>query len=143
VDETNLDPGENFILSKGKYNDHPLILGSIYGPNEHNPDFFRSLYNSIVTFGDNNIIIGGDFNCTPSADNVNINLDCHNMTNLPNVRHSIYINEFCLALDIHDPFHQLWPNKKKIQLQTVWRLKKESIKDRFFLNLVKPFNTPV
>jgi hypothetical protein len=52
---------ENVILCKVKIKNVLLVIGSIYGPNENNPDFFvrlrRKLEDWALPF-----IIGGDFN---------------------------------------------------------------------------------
>ena len=50
-----------------------MSLVSIYGPNEDNPTFYERLQNSIVKFGNDKIIITGDWNLLldPSIDGKN------------------------------------------------------------------------
>jgi exonuclease III len=133
IEDTITDDDENLILLKVKLNNIPLIIGSIYGPNEHDPDFFRTLYTSITILAYNNIILGGDFNCTPSPENIATNPDCANMQNIPNYRHSMYVNELCDALDLVDPFRLLWPDKKKFSYKPFGQIRKNRSRIDFFL----------
>ena len=56
------DENGNYIILEIKCFDKILILAAIYGPNEDKPGFFDNIFNLIETFGNDNIIIGGDFN---------------------------------------------------------------------------------
>jgi CRISPR/Cas system-associated protein endoribonuclease Cas2 len=67
----------------------------------------------IGSFGTNNIIIGGDFNCTFSTDNIRTNIDCLNMNAPPNLTHSMLIADMCEHLQITDPYQIVHPNKKE------------------------------
>ncbi len=107
------DRDENFILlllenAEGER----LIIGSVYGPNEHDPNFFVNLKNSLRALGDYPIVLGGDWNCTYSTDPINTNIDCHQMINVPNERNSVMLHNLCDELKLFDPFRGLWPNKK-------------------------------
>jgi hypothetical protein len=90
-----------------------LIVGSIYGPNVNDLEFFANLECDIGSFGTNNIIIGGDFNCTFSTDNIRTNIDCLNMNAPPNLTHSMLIADMCEHLQITDPYQIVHPNKKE------------------------------
>jgi len=52
---------ENVILCKVKIKNVQLVVGSIYGPNENNPDFFVRLRRKLEEWA-LPFIIGGDFN---------------------------------------------------------------------------------
>ena len=56
--------------------------------------------------------MGGDWNCTFSNTNVNENLDCLNMMNLPNLRHSNLLSNMCTDLDLIDPYRTFHPNRR-------------------------------
>ena len=107
------DPAENYLLLlvdlKGKH----LILGSIYGPNEHDPTFFRNLQRDILMLGDYPIILGGDWNCTVSTDPADRNPDCLNMAAPPNIRHSGYLGDMCTELNLLDPYRGLNPARRE------------------------------
>jgi exonuclease III len=94
-------------------NDSVLITGAIYGPNETDQNFFLRLKNDIESLGTRNVILGGDWNATPSCDEVQFNIDTLNMRNVPNMRHSEYIRDLCNDLDLIEPFRYKFPNKKE------------------------------
>ena len=106
------DPGENYILLRAKIKGTVMTLGAIYGPNNFDPDFFANLSRDIRNIGGTNIIIWGDWNCTFSNDNINENLDCLNMTNPPNLRHSNLLLDMCTDLDLTDPYRTIHPNRR-------------------------------
>jgi hypothetical protein len=89
-----------------------FVFGSIYGPNNTNLQFFQNIERDILSFNNENIILGGDWNCTVSVENVLTNPDCLNMTALPNRTHSLKVHELCEQLQLFDPFRTLNPNAK-------------------------------
>ena len=97
------DPEENYLLVMAEIKGNTLILGSIYGPNSHDNTFFIALQRDIVALGDHPVILGGDWNCTVSCNNTDTNIDCLNMINPPNLRHSNYLSTLCNELDLLDP----------------------------------------
>jgi exonuclease III len=127
------DPGENFILLKIDINGGILILGALYGPNEHNPGFFIDLFRGIQRLGDHPIILGGDFNCTFSMDKINTNIDCMFMNDLPNYRHSKYVNDLCHDLNLSDPFRYLSPSKREFSYKPFRKVRKNRSRIDFFL----------
>ena len=97
------DPGENYILVRARIKGTSLIIGAVYGPNNHDPVFFNNLKRDIRALGGHRIVLGGDWNCTYSNENVNHNLDCLNMVNLPNLRHTNLLLQMCDEFDLTDP----------------------------------------
>ena len=89
-----------------------VILGSINGPNEYNPNFFNLLDTAIRDLGNWPIILGGDWNCTFSSDPILLNIDCRNMVNLPNFRHSMLVRELCLAHNLTDPYRLFYLSRQ-------------------------------
>jgi exonuclease III len=112
VEEERADEEENYLLSKVTIKGKTYIIGSIYGPNNHNAAFFSNLERSIRSLGDFPIILGGDWNLLYSNLPVEINPDCINMANVPNHRHTELLSELCNNLDLLDPFRALYPDKK-------------------------------
>ena len=57
-----IDPKGRFIISGlitiGKH----LTLANIYAPNKDDPNFFTSVFNQLLDFKCQEIIVGGDFN---------------------------------------------------------------------------------
>ena len=107
------DPEENYILVWANYKGNTIILGAIYGPNDDNPGFFESLQTNLQSLGNHPIIIGGDWNCTFSCDNIINNIDCYKMRNLPNARHSRLLADMCDITHLVDPFRSLHPNQRE------------------------------
>ncbi len=104
------DPEENFLLLRLVIKGKTLILGSIYGPNNNDRNFFSHLGDYLFDEVDRFIIIlGGNWNCTFSTEAVNDNIDILNMHNSPNAPHSVALREMCVCLKLADPFRILYP----------------------------------
>jgi exonuclease III len=114
LQRTILDPEENFLLLCVEISGEQIVLGSVYGPNINNIAFFEKLKEISLEINYNNRIptlLGGDWNCTYSADLVNVNIDVLNMRELPNLQHSLCIADLCHELDISDPYRHFHYNK--------------------------------
>jgi len=108
------DPGENYLAilienTEGK----KMIVVSIYGPNTHNQQFFTALCADVASLGDYPVIKAGDWNCTYDTAPVAANIDCFNMADVPNLRHSMYVNELCENLNLADPLRFLRPDARE------------------------------
>jgi exonuclease III len=112
--ETERDPvSSNFLLLRAEINDQTVIIGSIYGPNNRDDNFFANLSGSLRRLGRYPIIIGGDWNSTLSCLPVQDNPDVMNMQDVPNAAHSRKIQELCNSLKLADPFRVLFPNLRE------------------------------
>jgi exonuclease III len=131
--ETGADPGENFLILKISLGEQQIILVSVYGPNNHDPVFFQSLFRALKNMGDIPIVMGGDFNTTFSSEKIENNIDCCNMVDLPNFRHSVYVNEFCEALNLTDPYRVLYPVKREYSYKPFGNTRKNRSRIDFFL----------
>jgi len=127
------DPEENFLAVKATVKGKNVILCSIYGPNSHAPEFFISLFNGIRSLGNLPIVIGGDWNCTYSAAEIHDNIDCIEMAELPNSRHSRYLSEFCNDLGLIDPFRGNFPEKREYTYKPFGEARKNRSRIDFFL----------
>lgn len=106
------DPDENFLLILAQLPEgQRLILGSVYGPNQADREFFRKLTTSLNKLGNFPIILGGDWNCTFCNDPIAGNIDCLNLQNLPNRLHTNLVRDLCEIFSLSDPFRILYPNK--------------------------------
>jgi exonuclease III len=111
VSGSRADPDDNYLLLDLLVKGKRIIVGSIYGPNVNNRQFFVNLENDIRSFGTENIIIAGDWNCTISTDEIETNIDCVNMARPPNRMHSLLLGDMCERLNLIDPFRALYPEK--------------------------------
>jgi exonuclease III len=106
------DPDENFLIQRICVSGTNITIGSIYGPNTLDLNFFERLKESLIQLGTDKVIIAGDWNCLYSNDPVNYNIDCLNMANVPNSRHSQQVKNICDELNLTDPYRFQFPNKK-------------------------------
>jgi exonuclease III len=58
-----IDQEGRFVIINVTINDVTLTLVNIYGPNNDNDVFFMNVFENIELMGNDNRIIGGDFNC--------------------------------------------------------------------------------
>jgi hypothetical protein len=107
------DPDDNYLALRVSAGEKELIIGSVYGPNNHNPVFFDRLYTSLSRLGNLPTIIGGDWNCTYSALPIPDNPDIINMRSLPNKRHTELVLNLCNNLELTDPFRVKFPVRKE------------------------------
>jgi exonuclease III len=101
---------ENLIQIRATIRGSEVCLICIYGPNNNDLQFFENLANYIRLAGNIPVIIGGDWNCTVSADPAPDNPDCLNMARAPNLLHSVKLNEICDEYELVDPFRLLYPD---------------------------------
>jgi exonuclease III len=99
---------ENYILLDLEIKGKRLTLGSVYGPNENNVNFYRKLKRDINEMG-NPVIIGGDFNTILDQDGTENNLDRMGIGRVPNRTNSNFINEWIREGKIIEPFRALYP----------------------------------
>jgi exonuclease III len=108
------DQEENFLLARLLVDGESIVLGSVYGPNSIDREFFHNLKTKLIEITDNNSIpaaVAGDWNCTYSADPAEANIDILNMRDLPNITHSRLLSDLCTELDMVDPYRLLHYNK--------------------------------
>ena len=63
INDKYLDPQGRFVILNVTINDVKLTLANIYGPNNDDDKFFLDIFENIELMGNDNRIIGGDFNC--------------------------------------------------------------------------------
>ena len=88
VIQTQKDPNGQYIFVKVKFLEKVFLLVNIYGPSAGDDDgFFQNIDNFLENQDQENIIIGGDFNCVldPNLDRKN----CTTIVNRPRTRAKI------------------------------------------------------
>ena len=124
------DKTGRFIILDVSLEDLRLILVNIYAPNDLNQQskFFRSLHHQLQDFSQENIIIGGDFNCALSdKDKKGGNTVAQKASVIKEIK------ELCTSYSLVDVWRQLNPLLKSY----TWRNKSHKIQCRldFFLIL--------
>ena len=86
-----------------------ITLINIYGPSDRDkPEFIDKIIKVINDIGNDNIIVGGDWNCM-----LDMKLDSRNYMNTnPRPRTRNKIKEFIVENNLIDIFRELYPNKK-------------------------------
>jgi exonuclease III len=102
---------QNLLLLDTVAKGSRVILGSVYGPNSNDPPFFEKLSEKLWQYNGVPVILSGDWNCTYSSSPLENNIDCLNMARLPNLNHSLLLNEMCDSFNLGDPFRFLYPEK--------------------------------
>ncbi len=90
-----------------------ILMGSVYGLNEDNAEFFQLLTTQIATMQGDYVIIGGDWNTTLDGRVGVNNIDILNMANLPSSNRSRMLNELCSDCNLKDPYRYLYPEARE------------------------------
>ena len=83
---------------------------TVYGPNSLCPNFFTDLANILNHVKNLPIIVGGDWNCTPSTADITLNPDVINMAKLPKIAHSRLLATLMDKFDLVDLYRVYHPN---------------------------------
>ena len=110
-----------------------VALCAIYGPNRVHEQFFTDIRACINQFNCENVIVGGDWNCTVSCINDDSNIDILNMRSPPNIRHSLLLKKLCEDLDLSDPFRVKFPNRREFSYRPSDFLKTNRSRIDFFI----------
>jgi hypothetical protein len=132
--DTAKDPASsNYLLLLAEVQDQTVILGSIYGPNNRDDNFFVNLSESLGNLGKHPAVLGGDWNSTFSRLPVQDNPDVMNMQDVPNAAHSRKIQELCSRFNLTDPFRVLFPNLLDFSYAPWNNIRKNRSRIDFFL----------
>ena len=63
-----IDPKGRFIICDLTTNGQCITLATLYAPNEDDPNFLTSVFNQLLDFKGEEIIVGGDFNLVLDVD---------------------------------------------------------------------------
>jgi hypothetical protein len=78
------DQNENALLIVFEKNGGEICLGSVYGPNNTDRDFYNFLTGVLEQENGIPVILGGDWNTTWDNSPPETNIDVHNMARTPN-----------------------------------------------------------
>jgi hypothetical protein len=109
-------------------------LGSVYGPNDNNClPFFTFVNNTLAGWSNIPVILGGDWNATPSSLPVNENPDVAFMRNIPSLVRTEQIRLLCELADLSDPFRTLHPDLRDFSYHPSGDTRKNRSRIDFFL----------
>jgi exonuclease III len=124
---------ENALLLKVDIQGEIFTIGSIYGPNELNDNFFNRVKDKLIEWGCVKTVLGGDWNCLFSTEPVQYNIDCINMANCPNARNSVTLNDISSEIGLFDPYRYLYPDRRDYSYVPKDRNKSNRSRLDFFL----------
>jgi exonuclease III len=111
--DTRGDRDGNILVAHLVIGGENFTIGSVYGPNDNDLSFFRTLEGFINDLKNEYIILGGDWNLTPDPRPVGENLDVINMANIPSRTRSLAFNALSDRLDLKDAYRILYPNTRE------------------------------
>jgi exonuclease III len=104
------DEACNILFLKMKFAATTITVGSIYGPNTDDLEFFNKLGEIIRQFNSDYVVIGGDWNTTLDSRNSRNNLDILNTASIPSARRSGWLNTLLTECNLIDPFRHFFPD---------------------------------
>ncbi len=133
-------PSENILGVKLLIDGSPILLISIYGPNDNDISFYLNLSALIADNPGVPVIVGGDWNTTYSTSDPNRNPDVLYMKTIPSKMRSGWLNDLCIELELSDPFRAFHPTKRDFTFIPRGNKKNRSRLDFFLIsNSIIPF----
>jgi exonuclease III len=111
-------------------------LGSVYGPNSNDAQFFECLERDISSLKNGEqteVILAGDWNATWDPRPANNNIDVINMANIPSKVRTESIRKLANNLGLTDPFRALNPVRREFTYIPNARLNLNRSRIDFFL----------
>lgn len=105
VHKVEKDNNENKLILDVTIEGNRMVLINIYGPNSEDPDFYRQIYNNILTY-DIPVILAGDFNLV-----LNPEQDLQNYVNLNNPKAREQVINLMIDCNLIDCWRE--PNLEK------------------------------
>ncbi len=106
------DYDDNYLLLDISVDNYRFVLGSVYGPNRDELEFFDNLKLDIRNLNKKSIILGGDWNATMDSNPAPVNIDVINMASIPSKRRSQKIATIASSLNLIDPYRFFNPEKR-------------------------------
>jgi exonuclease III len=104
---------ENYILLDLIIKGKRIVIGSIYGPNGNNVNFYNILRRDLERLGQA-FIIGGDFNTIICNEGGNGNVDRKGEGRVPNPHNSRIINQWIEEGFAVDPYRLMYPLQQEV-----------------------------
>jgi exonuclease III len=107
------DNDGNILMFKARIGNVTVTLGSIYGPNTDDMNFFDTIDDRVKFFNSDYTILGGDWNTTLDPRNNDSNIDTLNTAGIPSSRRSNRLITLCNDNNLGDPFRHFYPDKRE------------------------------
>jgi exonuclease III len=106
------DQSENILLLRALLDNTEIVLGSIYGPNTTDREFYRNIDSFLNRNKNIPVVLGGDWNTTWDNSPANVNIDVLGMARTPNIINGALLKELAEKHNLTDPFRILNPTKQ-------------------------------
>jgi hypothetical protein len=103
------------ITIKGKR----LTIGSVYGPNNDNEEFFNTVRDTSSRLGSEHIILGDDWKTSVDASPVRHNIDTFNMVDIPSRHRSTWLDRTCTTLKLLDPYRFFYQTEENTPMYPI------------------------
>jgi exonuclease III len=113
IEDTFCDADCNILLLKIRIDDVTFTLGSIYGLNNDDENFFNLIRGKLESFNSDYNVIGGDWNTTLDGRVSRLNIDIVNTVNPPSTRRSLWLNQLLTSANLADPYRHFNPNTQE------------------------------
>ncbi len=115
VHSKHMDYHDNYMLLDISLDNYRFVIGSIYGPNRDELEFFDNLKLDLRNLNPNSnpVVLGGDWNATWDSNPVPTNIDVVNMAGIPSKRRSLQITALARGLSLTDPYRFFNPEKRE------------------------------
>ena len=133
ITDTVQDQDENVIFIAGTHSGTKLILGSVYGPNDNNKNFFEFIEATLARFSDHRVCLGGDWNTTVSSAPVDANPDVFNMRSIPSLERTNWLATLMENCRLIDPFRYANPTLTDFSYFPYGNVRKNRSRIDFFL----------
>ncbi len=90
-----------------------FTLGSVYGPNTDTESFFTDIIHTCESYGNPNVILGGDWNTNVDGRPTNSNIDTINMVDIPSRRRLRWLDNLCNRIGLSDPYRHFYPDRRE------------------------------
>jgi exonuclease III len=127
-------PTENILGVRLLLDNSPILLISIYGPNDNDISFYSSLSALLAENSDVPVIVGGDWNSTYSTSDPNKNPDVLYMKTIPSKLRSGWLNDLCIEFKLSDPFRAFHPTRRDFTFTPRGNKKNRSRLDFFLIS---------
>lgn len=137
VEQIKTDTNGNYLLISITMHEKKITLVNVYGPNQDNPQFYRTLFNKISEFDNDQIIMCGDWNFILNPD-----IDYENYVHINNPRSRQTMLEFLEENNILDIWRIMNEEKKQFTWRRLNPVRKQARLDFFLISdNLSPFVT--
>ena len=129
VNRVKQDRNGNFLILDLNIDGKNITLVTLYGPNEDNPKFYENIKRNVTEFGNDEVIMCGDWNLC-----LDVEKDCENYLHINNPRARNVVLKLLNENEFKDPWRIMNENVKKFTWRRLNPTRKQSRLDFFLVH---------